>query len=324
MVDVGLRSGPNYGVVLRKTDGSQPIRLGEGSPYGLSPDGKWAAAIIAAPPRLVVYPTGPGAPIGLNVGPIERLISVEWFPDGRRLLTCGSERAGAPRCYAQDLTGSPPTPITPEGVLATLAPDGRTLLLMLQDGSWQASSIDGGPGRPVVALRHGDRHVAWSPDSRAVYVQRGPEVPAVVERVDLSTGARNIVRQLNPEGVGPRRRNLSHGLDRERTLVRLQLHEPDLDAVRRQRSDALTPALGNGLPAHSTRADGALARAVSPRASHDPIIDRGDLRVRLVGECRTWCGATIERGHHIVPKGVQRWQNQAVWAASAGRRRRSP
>ena len=95
----------DYGVVLRKTDGSQPIRLGEGSPPRLSPDGKWAAAIIAAPPRLVLYPTGAGEPIRLNAGPIERLISVEWFPDGRRLLVCGSEPARAPRCYAQDLAG---------------------------------------------------------------------------------------------------------------------------------------------------------------------------------------------------------------------------
>ena len=33
-------------------------------------------------------------------------------------------------------------------------------------------------------------------------MQRGLEVPAVVERVDLTTGARNVVRQLTPEGVG--------------------------------------------------------------------------------------------------------------------------
>ena len=59
MVDVGPRAGHNYGVVLRKTDGSQAIRLGEGLPQKLSPDGKWAAAIIA-PAQLVLYPTGPG------------------------------------------------------------------------------------------------------------------------------------------------------------------------------------------------------------------------------------------------------------------------
>jgi hypothetical protein len=201
MVDIGLRSGRDYGVVLRKTDGSQPIRLGEGNPRRLSPDGKWAAAFLAAPARLVLYPTGSGAAIRLNADPIERLTSVEWFPDGRRLLLCGSEPARAARCYTQDLSGSAPRPLTAEGLVATLAPDGQTLLLTLQDGSRQVSSIDGGPARPIAALRPGDRHIAWSRDSQAVYVQRGLEVPAIVDRIDLTTGARTTVRQLAPADV---------------------------------------------------------------------------------------------------------------------------
>jgi dipeptidyl aminopeptidase/acylaminoacyl peptidase len=202
MVDVGLRSGPEYGVVLRRTDGSQPIRLGVGNPHRLSPDGKWAAAMMTTPPGLVMYPTGSGEPRRLKPGPIERLTSVEWFPDGRRLLVCGSEGARAPRCYAQDLVGSAPTPITPEGVLATLAPDGRTLLLTVQNGSRQVSSIDGGLPRPVTALRPEDRPIAWSRDNQSVYVQRGLEVPAIVDRVGLTTGTRAVVRQLMPEGIG--------------------------------------------------------------------------------------------------------------------------
>ena len=102
MVDIGLRSGRDYGVLLRRTDGSQPIRLGEGNPRRLSPDGKWAAAFLDAPARLILYPTGSGEAIRLNAAPIERLTSVDWFPDGRRLLVCGSEAARAPRCYTQE------------------------------------------------------------------------------------------------------------------------------------------------------------------------------------------------------------------------------
>jgi Tol biopolymer transport system component len=201
MVDIGLRSGRDYGVVLRKTDGSQPIRLGEGNPRRLSPDGKWAAAFLAAPARLVLYPTGSGNAIRLNADPIERLTSVDWFPDGRRLLVCGSEPARAPRCYTQDLSGGAPKPLTAECLLATLAPDGRTLLLTLQDGSRQLSSIDGGPSRPITALRPSDRQIAWSRDSQALYVQRGLEVPAIIDRIDLTTGTRTLVRELAPGNV---------------------------------------------------------------------------------------------------------------------------
>jgi hypothetical protein len=200
MVDVGPRGGPNYGVVLRKTDASEAIRLGEGLSQKLSPDGKWAAAIIP-PAGLVLYPTGPGDTMRIDVAPIASLISAEWFPDGTRLLLCGSEPSRAARCYGVDRAGSAPTPITAEGVLATLAPDGKTLLLAMPDGAFQLSSIDGGPTRPVAGLESGDRQIAWSRDSQAIYVQRGVQAPANVERVALATGARSSVRRLAPEGV---------------------------------------------------------------------------------------------------------------------------
>jgi hypothetical protein len=100
-----------------------------------------------------------------------------------------------------DVAGSAPAPLTPEGVLATLAPDGRTLLLAMPDGGFQLSSIDGGPTRPVHGLRSGDRQIAWSTDSRAIYVQQGFQSPATVDRVALETGARAVVRRIAPEGV---------------------------------------------------------------------------------------------------------------------------
>ena len=203
MLDVGERGGPNYGVVLRKTDASQTIRLGEGFAQQLSPDGKWAAAIIASPAQLLLYPTGPGETVRIGVGPIARLISAGWFPDGKRLFVCGSEASRAPRCYVVDRAGTAPAAITPEGVLATLAPDGRTLLLAMADGTFQLSTIDGGAARPAQGLRSGDRQIAWSRDGRSVYVQRGFQAPASVERVTLATGARALVRQLTPDGVSP-------------------------------------------------------------------------------------------------------------------------
>jgi eukaryotic-like serine/threonine-protein kinase len=202
MVDVGPRAGPDYGVVLRKTDGTQAMRLGDGSAQELSPDGQWAAALIATPPQLILYPTGTGEPIRLDPAPVDRLISASWFPDGNRLLVCGSEGTRPPRCYVQDRSGSPPSPLTPESVLATLAPDGRTLLLAHADGRFDRSSIEGGPSQPVLGLQPGDRPVGWSLDSGAVYVQQGVESPARVERIDLTTGQRSVVRQLTPGGLG--------------------------------------------------------------------------------------------------------------------------
>ena len=202
MIDVGTGGGQQYGVVLRKTDASQTIRLGEGSAQRLSPDGNWASAILSTPPQLVLYPTGAGERRRIAMAAIDSFSSAEWFPDGRRLLVCGASASRAPRCYEQDLAGSAPAPLTPEGVLASLAPDGRTLLLTMRDGSSQLSSTAGGAATPVPALRLEDRRIAWGRDSRSVYVQRGIAAPAVVERVDLATGARTAVATLAPEGLG--------------------------------------------------------------------------------------------------------------------------
>ena len=202
LVDVGVSGGENYGVVLRKTDGTEAVRLGEGYSQRLSPDGKWASAIIATPPQLVAHPTGAGEAIHIDGGTVERYQSAEWFPDSTRMLVCGAERSRPPRCFEQDLEGSPATPVTPEGVLARLAPDGTSILLTLPDGSFELSSLAGGETRVVGGLRVEDRVIAWSRDSRSVFVQRGSEVPATVERVELATGRRTTERQLAPEGVG--------------------------------------------------------------------------------------------------------------------------
>jgi hypothetical protein len=202
MVDVGAGGGRDYGVVLRKTDASQAIRLGEGNAQRLSPDGRWAAAILSSPPQLVLYPMGAGERVRIAPPGMSSFVSAEWFPDSMHLLVCGSEASRAPRCFEQDAAGTQSRPLTPEGVLASLAPDGRTLLLRQPDGSVQLSSLAGDLSRPVTALREGDRQIAWSADSRSIYVQHGLEVPAVVERVDLFSGQRTAAARIAPAGLG--------------------------------------------------------------------------------------------------------------------------
>ena len=201
LVDIGPSGGKNYGVVLRKTDGSRTVRLGEGDPQKLSPDGRLALAIIASPPQIVLYPVGTGEAIRLQPGPIQRYGSAEWFPDGKRLFVCGAEPQRSTRCYEQGIDGSAPKPVTGEGVRALLAPDGSTLLLLMPDDSFQVGTI-GGASRPAAALQSEDRPIAWSSDSRSVFVQRGFEVPATIERVDVTSGQRTVARKIATDFPG--------------------------------------------------------------------------------------------------------------------------
>lgn len=200
MVDVGRRSGADYGVVLRGTNGSDGVRLGSGNAQRLSPDGKWAAAIIASPPQVVVYPTGAGDTLTLAAGRFAAVESVEWFPDNRRLFVCGAEPSRATRCYVQPLDNAPATPVTQDGVTASLAPDGTTLLLVEVDGRRAVGSVNAAASRPMQGLGPGDRVVGWSRDAKAVFVQRDGTTPATVDRVDLASGTRISALQLEPEG----------------------------------------------------------------------------------------------------------------------------
>jgi dipeptidyl aminopeptidase/acylaminoacyl peptidase len=201
LVEAGLRSGANYGVVLRGTDGSEGIRLGSGDAQQLSPDGRWAAAIVNNPAAVMVYPTGAGEPLRLASGRFTQIASAAWFPDSRRLLACAAEASRAPRCYTLGLDDAPPTAVTPEGTSAALGPDGTTMLVTASDGAIQAIAVGAAAGRRVDALHRDDRVVGWSRDATAVFVQRSADVPAKIERVDLASGMRTVVREVSPAGM---------------------------------------------------------------------------------------------------------------------------
>ena len=75
----------------RATDGSPAVRLGDGHPESLSPDGKWVLARASGAETMwgrewVLVPTGPGAPRLLPRGSITQLVDGAWLPDGKRIV----------------------------------------------------------------------------------------------------------------------------------------------------------------------------------------------------------------------------------------------
>ncbi|MFN7976628.1 MAG: protein kinase [Vicinamibacterales bacterium] len=202
MVDIGLRSGPDYGVILRDTAGTGAVRLGTGSAERLSPDGRWAAAILASPPEVVLYPTGAGAAKRFARGRFDPVISVQWFPDSRHLLVCGAEAGGSPRCYRSDLDGASMTPVAEAGVQVELAPDGVTAVLTGNDQVARHARLGDTTAVPVPALTPSDRIVGWSRDSAAVFVQPEYATPVRVDRVQLATGVRTVAQTLATGALG--------------------------------------------------------------------------------------------------------------------------
>jgi hypothetical protein len=181
-------------------DGSLVIRLGDGNAQGFSPDGKWALSIVpASPMRLTLYPTGAGEPRPLENGNIQTYDSAGFFPDGKRVLACGSEAGQAGRCYVQELADGLPYAATPPGTTHGLvSPDGNSILARDADGTFSIYAVAGGPPKPVPGTAPDDEMIHWSSDGRSVLIYRRGEVPARVERLDLSTGKRALVKQLAP------------------------------------------------------------------------------------------------------------------------------
>jgi hypothetical protein len=88
--------------------------------------------------------------------------------------------------------------------LGFVSPDGRSIVVTDSAGRLLVYPSEGGEARPVPGARPEDTVVRWSADGRSVLTFHGSEVPARVERIDVSTGNREPVRALGPtdmEGV---------------------------------------------------------------------------------------------------------------------------
>jgi eukaryotic-like serine/threonine-protein kinase len=199
----GDAGGSGYSVYLRKIDGSAPVRLGEGYALALSPDGKWVltALIRTTPSQIVLLPTGAGEPKTFPKDEIEHVSAPvgAFLPDGKRILFVGHEPGRPTRVFVQHLAGGAAKPVTPEGVVARLvSPDGASLVTQTAEGL-ALSPLEGGPSRPIPGVKPGDRPLRFTVDGRSLFLRPDArEFPARVFRLDVSTGRREVWKELMP------------------------------------------------------------------------------------------------------------------------------
>jgi Tol biopolymer transport system component/predicted Ser/Thr protein kinase len=214
-VEQGEAGGASYAVYLRNTDGSAAVRLGDGSPVALSPDEKWV--LCTRPDSLAdlfLLPTKAGESKQLPNGGLIQINSARaaWFPDGKRFLLSGNEAGHGARLYVQDLQGTKPQPIAPEGtdsLTFSLSPSGQSVAAVGPDGKGYIYPVASGEPRLIKGLDDGEVPVGWTPDSGELYVYRPSDLPARVYRLNLASGQRTLWKQLMPpdpagvELVGP-------------------------------------------------------------------------------------------------------------------------
>ena len=212
-VDLDARDGRvlyesiDYGVYLQEPGRGQAVRLGDGIPLGLSPDGKQALTLsLGQPSGLTLIPIGAGAEKTLPRGSIGQHASAVFAPDGKRIVISGAEAGHGSRLWVQDVEGGDPRPISAEGV--RLSP-GQPRLVSLDNqlvaaiGPNQTIALyplAGGEPRPIPGLGEGLRPIGWTDRPGVLFVT--PEalsrrVP--VFRLDTATGRREPWREVGPD-----------------------------------------------------------------------------------------------------------------------------
>ena len=203
-VELSYGRDRNTAIYLRKTDGSPAVRLGEGTRPVLSPDGKWVACIVsdASKTSLTLLPTGAGEV--RSIGGAEIHDSVEWFPDGQRLLFNGHEPGRPVRTFIQNLNGGKPMAITPEGIAAgRISPDGKYVTAIV-GGKLNLFLVAGGEPKTVADVDPNESVIRWSADGRSVFLRRSHQPSSLeIERLDVSTGRKQTWHELKtPDPVG--------------------------------------------------------------------------------------------------------------------------
>src|SRR5271165_2142185 len=197
--ELSAGEGRNPALYLRRTVGAPPVKLGYGSRAALSGDGKRVACIRqdGANSQLMVLPTGAGESTTLPTPGI-RPESVEWFPDGKRVLFIGFEADRLPRTYILDLAGRKARPVTSAGVRASrISPDGR-MAVAVNAGKLFLHSLDSGVDTLAGVVEPGDSVIRWSGDGRYLFVQHDDSDGhgLAILRVEARGGRKETWRKL--------------------------------------------------------------------------------------------------------------------------------
>jgi len=193
-------AGKSGSIYVRKTDGSDAVRLGDGFGEDLSPDGSWVLSTEVGPRKhWILLPTGAGSPKTLPTGPFVGRGEANFLPNGRHIVFGGREKDRRARIYVQDIDSGAIRAISPEGVGTTglATPDSRHVIGWT-GGRVSKYAVDESAPIPLTYLDADDRPLQWSPDGSVLYSWRTASWPPVVDRVNASTGQREPWKTIQP------------------------------------------------------------------------------------------------------------------------------
>jgi len=207
--DQSGEAGNQYGVYVRKTDGSPAVRIGGGGfATDLSADGKWALILLPGDPaaQVQIVPVGPGQPTALHWDGFQPLWAT-WFPDGQRILLLAGHSGQSESFYITDRNGSVPKLVGPCDGNSDIrvAPDGQSFFLHDQ-GRWMVRPIGTASNRPIPRLQSDEFPIAWTSDSKHVFTQTPTPDGLAINNIDLNSGQRELWQIIKPKdqvGLNP-------------------------------------------------------------------------------------------------------------------------
>ncbi|MEO5590288.1 MAG: hypothetical protein ABIS03_11930, partial [Gemmatimonadaceae bacterium] len=188
-------AGDKYSVMLRRTDGSAAVRLGEGSVLAMSRDKQWVMSVLPSEPaQLMLYPTGAGSSRRLDDGKFGAISDAAFLGGGSEIVVCGSLSGKGTRCYTRQVAGGAFRPFTPEGVQRGIiaSPDGQSVVARIS-GVYRQFSIRDGTSQSVPGLTPTDQVIRYNPDGKSLWTRQRNSQPVRVEQVDLGTGRRSML-----------------------------------------------------------------------------------------------------------------------------------
>ncbi|MFY9552784.1 MAG: WD40 repeat domain-containing serine/threonine protein kinase [Thermoanaerobaculia bacterium] len=198
----GEGGGDNGAIYLRPLDGSAAVRLGEGWGLALSPDNLWVLSRPSDPSDpYVLLPTGPGEPRRLEHRGLTTVDTGQFLPDGMSILFLGRTGNGPLKAYIESLEGGEPRALSPDGLSAgsvAVSPEGRLFAAQGPDSKIAIYAMDGGPPKPVLGAGAGEIPILWSADGRSIYAVKTREAPALVFKINVATGARELWKTVAP------------------------------------------------------------------------------------------------------------------------------
>lgn len=209
LIDItGESGGPKGSIYWRLTDGSPPVRLGDGYAFAISPDGKWVTGYSSRADLDRMYelmPTGPGesVPLSFPQMPYKMGVVAGWLPGQSDYIIGGPSSTKKWRLYLWNRMADSLRPVSPDDMkdaLPMISPDGLRFAAESPSQGWLVCAVAAGDCLTIPGMSHHDLPIGWRQDNRSLYVVMHHDENRTfkISLLDVATGRRTEWKEIRP------------------------------------------------------------------------------------------------------------------------------